>query len=317
MNKQGELEMKELTKKLGLILLLISAALLLMNISLFAENQKLIKESSFKVKQSAEVVETFFVDASGADVKIETWNKDEVLVKILGNRKAEEKMSFEIERVDNGIRVTTKKKGISFFNFWDWINVKIEAYLPEKFNSDIETSGGDINIADLNGSQKLHTSGGDIKLENSSGVLNVETSGGDITIINHNGNSVLSTSGGDIQCKKISGNMKASTSGGNIDIESSNGKITAKTSGGDIRISYYGTFQGLYAFTSGGDINLTFPSNTKASVELETTGGEIECYFSNSKSTKVTHSKFIADFNGGGEKLIAKTSGGDIYMTEK
>lgn len=313
MNKQGELEMNELTKKIGVILLLILAAFILMNTSILADSQRVIKENSFKMKQG----ETLYVDAAGADIKVKSWDKDEALIKIFGNRKAEEKMKFEIEKIENGIRVIAKKKGFSFFDFGSGISVKIEAYLPVKSNSEIETSGGNIEIIDLNGSIELNTSGGDIKLQNTSGKVHAVTSGGDIVLLNQAGSSDITTSGGNIQCKNISGDLNASTSGGNIEIESKNGKISAKTSGGDIKIALDGAFQGIYASTSGGDIQLYLPSNTNASVELETSGGEIECNFSNSKSTKVTHNKFIADFNNGGEKLIAKSSGGDISVFEK
>jgi hypothetical protein len=36
--------------------------------------------------------------------------------------------------------------------------------LPSNYNSDIETSGGDINLGKLKGKTELNTSGGDITL---------------------------------------------------------------------------------------------------------------------------------------------------------
>jgi DUF4097 and DUF4098 domain-containing protein YvlB len=124
--------------------------------------------------------------------------------------------------------------------------------LPSKYNTDIETSGGDITLYNLIGENNLNTSGGDVKVMSTTGELMVETSGGDITIDQHKGNSRLSTSGGDINTLKLVGNLKATTSGGDVRVEVSDGSILAKTSGGDIDISYYGNNKGIEARTSGG-----------------------------------------------------------------
>lgn len=299
-------------KKLFIILLLFLIGSLFAT-DLLADNLKLIKERSFNVKSG----ETLFVDASGADIKIDSWNKDEVYVKIFGNRKAEEKMEFTIERTGDGVEVIAKKEGSWFFNWGGGYNVRIEVMIPASYNNNVETSGGDINIQNVSGKFKLDTSGGDVDLKNTMGELKVRTSGGDIILLKHSGNSDVSTSGGDIHTKELTGDLYASTSGGDIKIEVNNGKISAKTSGGDIEIKYTGNNKGLYASTSGGDIKLFVPSSFNATVDFETSGGSIDCNFSNYKTSKVTRSRMKGEFNGGGESVICKTTGGDIDINDK
>lgn len=301
------------TKKKLFIILFIFLIGSLFVTDLLADNLKLIKEKSFTVRSG----ETLYIDASGADIKVESWNKDEVYVKILGNRKAEQKMEFTIERIGDGVEVIAKREGSWFFNWGGGYSVRIEVMVPLNYNNNVETSGGDIHIQHVNGKFKLDTSGGDVNLKSTNGELSINTSGGDITLTDHNGDSKVSTSGGDIRVDKLSGGLNASTSGGDIYIDSADGKIYSKTSGGDIDIRYSGNNKGIYASTSGGDITLFVPSSFKATVDFETSGGSIDCNFSNYKATKVTRSRLRGEFNGGGESVICKTTGGDIDINNK
>jgi hypothetical protein len=314
MNKQGDYVMEKNSRKIELVFLLIISAILLSATTIFASGRKLIKERSINTQPGL----TLTVEASGADVFVKTWEKDEACIKIFGNSRAEEKMRFEIEKTQSGVKVLAKKKSSSWFNFFSSGNydVRIEVMIPKNYNTDIETSGGDISIAELKGDNNLHTSGGDVKLNNTEGELFVQTSGGDIRLDYQKGRSNLSTSGGDIIVVKAYGDLKASTSGGDINIESSNGKIYAKTSGGDIELTYEGSNKGVEARTSGGRIHAKLPSAFKANVFLETSGGDIESNFDNSRTNKVTRSSYKAEYNGGGEKLNLETSGGDIIVDQ-
>jgi len=227
-------------------------------------------------------------------------------------------MHFEIEKTGDGVKVVAKKKSSSWFNFWNngGFDVRIEVMLPSNYNSDIETSGGDINLGKLKGKTELNTSGGDITLNTIEGEVYAETSGGDIKINNHYGYVRLSTSGGDITVTKQKGDLKASTSGGDVHLDVSYGKIWRSTSGGDIEIDYYGNNKGIEASTSGGGIHVKVPASLKANVYFETSGGDIESNFSNCSTSKVKRGSFKGEYNGGGESFVLKTSGGDITVDQ-
>ena len=279
----------------------------------FAEELKILREKSFQAKDW----ENVYVDASGADVKVESWDKQEVYVKIFGNHRAEDRMKFSIDQENQTVKVIAKRKG-SFFNwFGGSLSVRIEIFVPKNQNTHIETSGGDIKIANINGVFQLNTSGGDITLSNTNGKLKAETSGGDITLTKQKGEMNLSTSGGDIICKETNGDLRAETSGGDINLGVSDGKIYAETSGGDIEIDYAGVNKGIDASTSGGEVHVKLPANFKAKAHLETSGGEITNNFSNAKAMRVSRGKVDAEFNGGGEILKLETTGGDIIVDQK
>lgn len=279
----------------------------------YAEGLRVLKEKTFQMKD----YQNLYVDVSGADVKVENWEKQEVFVKISGNEKAASKLKYDLFQEGDVVRVIIKKKD----SFWNWfgsnIKVKVEAFVPSKYNTHVETSGGDITVKGITGGFKFGTSGGDINLKNLNGKVNAETSGGDIQLFEHIGSMYLSTSGGDIICKNVIGDVKAETSGGDINVDQTDGRLFAETSGGDIVILYSGDNKGIEASTSGGDITAKLPANFKAKVHLETSGGSVESNFDNAKTTKVKRSELDAVYNGGGPVLKLETSGGDVSVHQK
>ena len=279
----------------------------------FADDLKVLKEKTFQIAPGKKLK----LDASEGDVYIKSWDKSEVYVKILGNHKAEEKMEFSFDNDDNEVSIKAKKEG-SFFGLWgSGIKLKFEITVPSDFNNYVRTSGGDIHLEGINGKQDMKTSGGDVWVGMSGGDINVSTSGGDINVDGSKGTIDLSTSGGDIKGRNFSGSLSCSTSGGDIKLIGSNSYIKASTSGGDISVSYTGENKGLELYTSGGEISIMLPADFNASAKLSTSGGEIDCEFKGNNAVKISSSKYIADFNSGGNKLIAKSSGGDITVKKQ
>ncbi len=305
--------MKNLSEDFAKILLLFSI-LFLNRSSLYATELRTILEKTLAVKPG----ESLYVKGSGADVQIKTWTKEEAYVKILGDRRAKEKMEFYVERKSDGLNVIVKRKGSNWFNWFSGgISLRIEVTIPNKFNADINTSGGDIELAFLKGVIRLFTSGGDVSVANAKGPLEIKTFGGDIDIYNQTGSSEVGASGGDIKIAGLRGNLFARTSGGDIHVNAIDGKIDVSTSGGDIFLDYSGSSYGIETSTSGGDIDLRLPADFKADAELNSTGGDVNVDFDNAKIFKVTRTKFEAELNGGGERLYCRTSGGEISLRQK
>ena len=105
---------------------------------------------------------------------------------------------------------------------WGWNNslrVKFTITVPHKYNIDVDTSGGSININDLTGDVLAQTSGGSIKIGEITGNVDVDTSGGSIKIARVYGEIRANTSGGSIKAEfaqQITQDTKLSTSGGSV-----------------------------------------------------------------------------------------------------
>lgn len=260
----------------------------------------------------------FTLKAFSGDVYVTTTDEPTVYVKILGNEQAKKKVKFKFENTSEGVTVITKRTDDwSLFHFGRGVALKFEIKLPKNYNANISSSGGDIELKDLNGKMELSSSGGDISVKNSDGSLFASTSGGDIHIDNIQGDQKLTTSGGDISSSGFNGNLKASTSGGDVYLKGSNGKIDASTSGGEINLAYTGENMGIKLFSSGGDISVKLPKDFNAHADLHASGGDISCNFKATNIIKVSSSTYKADLNNGGNDLYVKTSGGDIVVSQQ
>jgi large exoprotein involved in heme utilization and adhesion len=69
--------------------------------------------------------------------------------------------------------------------------------------------------------------------------------------------------------------------------------------------------------TSGGDIQVELPADFNASMELSTSGGDVNCNLSLNNATKLSGHKIVADLNNGGMDFSVHTSGGDIDVIKK
>ena len=220
------------------------------------------------------------VDVPGGDVTVTYWNKGSVEVKIFGNEKAYDNMEFDVNGDSEAVEVIGNKKS-SVSSWFSNIKVKVEIKVPSKFNVDINTSGGDIKCGGIEGMLMLNTSGGDIWTD------------------------------------KCSGNISVSTSGGDVFLFCTDASIEAETSGGDIELEYSGENMGIDLSTSGGDIEIKLPSDLTASIDLSTSGGDVSCSLTLSNITKSYETSLVGDMNGGGQEIVAHTSGGDITVRER
>lgn len=288
------------------------AAAIIICANLTRAELKVLHEKTFPTSAGKQLK----VDVSPGDVNITTWDKNEVYIKVSGNRKAEEKIRFSFENRDGNVEVYAKKSSISFFS-WSNIDVRYEIKIPKQFYPNVKTSGGNIYLSDLKGNAYFRTSGGNIDIDKIEGDINAETSGGNVTIGLIKGRTHVSTSGGEIKSKWFEGDIEAHTSGGNIQLSGQNGKVYAETSGGDVKLYYQGSNKGIGLHTSGGDIGIYLPADFCANAHLSTSGGDISCELNTSNVVKITSSKFEANLNSGGPELVAKTSGGDIRVKKK
>jgi DUF4097 and DUF4098 domain-containing protein YvlB len=92
------------------------------------------------------------------------------------------------------------------------------------------------------------------------------------------------------------------------------GKIRANTSGGGVQCELVGTNRGIWASTSGGDVRLTVPKNISGTLDAQSNGGSIRSDLAVSTHSTDEH-RLSGDINGGGERIYAHTSGGNITLT--
>ncbi len=264
---------------------------------------------------------TLTLGSDAGEVDVNTWDQNRVRVLVRNPRG----FAVSVEQVGNDVQVRADSE-----QDFDWFNgsrIGFTVDVPRTYNINIDTGGGAIAIADLNGSINADTSGGSIEVGNvTGGNVLVDTSGGRIIILNVEGNVEADTSGGSIDIGNVIGDVSADTSGGSIEIGNASGDIIADTSGGSIEVGEgggrveldtsggtirAGLAQGpLRADTSGGNI---FLAGSRSRIEAETSGGNIVIESSDGPVTAESSGGSITVRASVGP-VRADTAGGNIEL---
>ncbi len=245
-----------------------------------SDDEKTATTKSFTVTKGG----TLEVSTNNGEIRITTWTKNEVSVKVRGIEEDDDRDRLRITQSENTVRVETWESDEE---------VRFDISIPTQFNVDLRTSVGTIEIkGELIGRLEGTTSAGDIRLGNVGGEVDMRTSGGDI------------------RTGKMDGTATLKTSGGNITVESSTGELDIRTSGGEITVGDVG--KSLRASTSGGNVDV---GNIGGDADLSTSGGNVNAGKITGKATLKTAGGDI-ELGGARGSVIAKTSGGNVVLEE-
>jgi DUF4097 and DUF4098 domain-containing protein YvlB len=251
-----------------------------------------LKEDSFQTASGKKLS----VVSSFGNINITSCSKEQFSVSILGSSELKDLLDIIVNNLSDEIIVNvTMKKKENISNVSLTINISI----PEKFNLDLKTSGGNIKVNNIAGDSKIKTMGGEINITGLTGQTKLETMGGDIV------------------SRNLSGKAEIKTNGGNIDLTSSGCEIQAQTNGGNIILNYTGENKGIDLKTNGGDIEATIPSTIQASCNIHTNVGRITTDFSLSCDESHVGGKCKGDINNGGNSLNLETSAGNISLKKQ
>ncbi len=268
------------------------------------------------------------VETSGGDIKVVTGSGNEVRVTASesidanSDAKADEllkDLDLRIESQGDGVTATARyeKHGSWHFGSWPPVSVSFTVVVPVHYNVDLKTSGGDVELASINGHARLRTSGGNLKIDRVDGEVDGSTSGGDISLREGTAKVGLSTSGGNIHVERAGGEAELSTSGGDIVVNSVQGRLVAATSGGNVKASIEGALKGdCKLTTSGGEVDVSVDKTAAFDLKAHTSGGDVDATGLTIAidSGGVRRSSLSGKVNGGGPLLYLGSSGGDVRI---
>ena len=285
---------------------------------------------------------TITIDADIGDIKV-TSGAANVSIDVIRRAKTSSRShadelfkDFDVTFAQEGndVRIRARYNHPTSWFHWNMdFDVHFVVNVPSQYNVDLTTSGGDIVVSDLAGQVRAKTSGGDVSLGRIGGVVDAHTSGGDVSMTGSRANAMLSTSGGDIKVGDAAGSLSVKTSGGSIDIRRAEADLKAHTSGGSIEIGDAGG--AIDASSSGGSIRARLSRQPRADSRLSTSGGGITIFVAPSVALdidahtsggdvasdipvtilgKQNDSSLNGKLNGGGPKLVLRSSGGDIRL---
>ncbi len=270
-------------------------------------------EKTFTVKSGGNLL----LDTDVGDVDVQTWDKDEVLVKvdIEGNDRRSEKFDVKFSENEQRVSIIGKVNDNSFFK-WDVGNLDVSFHItvPKRFSVKATTSGGNMSVHELEGDVRFETSGGNVTVEGVDGLADVNTSGGNIDVRKVKGSLKGETSGGNVRVDDVAGDVNVQTSGGEIELVSIDGSVHAETSGGGILLKVSGENKGIDVHSSGGDINIYVNESIAANLDASTSGGKVRCELPITVKGDMSDEELRGKINGGGNVIRAETSGGDVRI---
>ncbi len=261
---------------------------------------------------------TFDADVGSVSVVGSDTPRVVVHAELEGSESFLQRLHISAEQTPTGVSVSVRKEDGSWLDWLGWFGsgstrVHFDVQVPRNYPIDLRTSGGGLDLRDLDASVEARTSGGGISLQDVTATVHAHTSGGGIRAERLSGAAELSTSGGPIDVADSTGDLDLHTSGGGIRIQNDDGKVDAGTSGGGIDAQLRSN-RGISLVTSGGGITLLLPRNTHASIEAGTSGGGVTSDFPVTSMQSGANNHLQGTIGGGGPPIYLHTSGGSIHL---
>ena len=212
-----------------------------------------------------------------------------------------------LEQNGNEISVTAEGQappaGHNWLSWWGQaqLNVHYEITVPRKFAARLETAGGDVEAANLEGKLTAATQGGNLSFDGMAGDVNGQTEGGNVRAAGCQGHLSLTTQGGNITIKDFAGpDLRAETEGGSVSAD------FAVAPRSDCRLH-----------TSGGNVTARLPDSAALTLDAHTEGGTASSDLPVQIQGKMESESLHGTINGGGPKLTLETEGGDIRIEKR
>jgi beta-lactamase regulating signal transducer with metallopeptidase domain/DUF4097 and DUF4098 domain-containing protein YvlB len=215
---------------------------------------------------------------TGASVTVRGWSEPKAQIRVqLGGRDWAQ-TRVDIARVDGGVRVHT------------WIETDdqiqstshaIEVMVPQRYDVQLDSAGGDLSLSDLEGNFEGTTGGGSLILSNIRGAADLRTGGGDIHVSDAHLSGSVTSGGGKVELSNVSGGLRGTSGSGPVIYRDAatddgaggkeGGMLHISRAGGDITLD--DITDGAELETGGGDIRVRRASGD---VEASTGGGDID-----------------------------------------
>jgi len=147
--------------------------------------------------------------------------------------------------------------------------------------------------------------------------VNILSSNGEIQLTGTRGNATLKTSNGGITAREVEGEMSLKSTNGGISVVRSSGAVKAETTNGGISAELTEIYpdHDLTLESTNGGVSVRLPRDARFSLDAATSNGGVASDFP-VPGEKTGRRTLKGDVNGGGAKLIIRTSNGGVHIRE-
>ena len=233
------------------------------------------------------------VENTNGGITVEAWDRNEVRVEAIKQvradsaEKAREGMKLlriEVKPSAGALQILTKYPRNEGDGFFDWLSgnslsmsVTYKIKAPRELVADLQSTNGGVRLVGTRGRAELSTTNGGASVED------VE---------------------GNIRMRSTNGGLIVTNAAGSLDGITTNGGITAQLTEVDGDVSLR---------TTNGGVTLKLPENLRASVDIATSNGGIHSDLAVEGGEKTKRS-LTGDINGGGGKLVVRSTNGGVRI---
>jgi DUF4097 and DUF4098 domain-containing protein YvlB len=228
-------------------------------------------------------------------VTFEAWDRDEVRIEAEKHvragsdetaRKIMAKIRIEVTPGPSGLRIDTRmpknENGLfdGLFGTSVSAGVSYKVHVPRQVSVDVVDTNGGIQLAGTRGSAHLETSNGGLSVREVEGEMTLKTTNGGIAVVHS------------------AGGLKAETTNGGIQAE------LTRLPAGDLNLE-----------TTNGGVSVRLPRDERFSIDAETSNGGVASDFP-VQGGQPGRRSLKGDVNGGGARLVIRTSNGSIRIRQ-
>ncbi len=216
-----------------------------------------------------------------------------------------------------------------------WADIRLR--LPKGTRIDVNIGVGKVTLANVNGTIDVETASGDVAATGTAGALSIDTGSGDVTLSGHDGSLSIDTGSGNIVLSSIEGDelsvdtgsgdvhvdgltadaLSVDTGSGNVIVSGAAVKsVEIDTGSGDIRIGLTVDVDHLSVDTGSGDVEVSAPKSLGASVEIETSSGDITTEFP-LQVTRKGRDGLVGTIGDGQGRISIDTASGDVVLKQQ
>jgi DUF4097 and DUF4098 domain-containing protein YvlB len=257
---------------------------------------------------------------TGGSIEISGWPKECVSVVARLGGWNWRNCAIKFDESASGLRISSSSAGnhqlIDPF-------IALEIKVPNRFDINIISRGGDLELDGISGLFEGVTNGGSLSLTNLKGKLNLKTLGGDITLTSSEVSGEVHTNGGQVFIKDVIGGVKGFSQAGHVRYSNSRERdedelaqeLSISSMGGPVGIETAPS--GANLATMGGDI---YVGSAALYVKARTMAGNIQVNAIDGWAHATTMFGNIAvtmmgDPEKGNRDVILNSNGGDISLT--
>lgn len=274
---------------------------------------EVVIDRKFKVSDGGDLV----IDVAHSDVSIRTGAAGEAGVRVVvsGERAKRffEHLNFSVDKKGSSVSITTNPRG-------NWNrgggDIDVLVTIPERFDASIEVAHGALEVDRLDGRLDFRLAHGDFSAASLRGSsLEIDLAHGDFDADRLISEKVkIRAAHGDVSIASLAAvDFDLGVQHGDIEVDRAEGYARVSGSHSDIEISFAKWNGGEFS-NSHGDINIIAPAGAAADVDFS--AGEIDISAGHGFIGTLKDKRAQGRVSGGGPKMVARTTHGDISLRE-